>query len=500
MLSKAQAVQERRLLRILARNAASEYGRRCGFDGIRSAAEYRARVPETSYADLVPCIDRMLDGETGVLVCDPVVNFEETSGSTGARKLIPYTLAALDAFRRALCAWLDDLAAAYPVIGRGRAYWAISPVGRPARLSRGGIAVGLPSDAGYLGPRLAPLVAETLAVPPSVGALADIATWRDRTCLALLACEDLALVSVWSPTFLADLLEHLASQRVRLTAMLGLGGEGVAADPSRAERAMRILSAPQPDLRALWPQLAVVSCWDQGASRAFADALRATLGGVPLQGKGLLATEGVVSIPLVGMPMPVLAIDSGFYEFRAGSGDVVPGAELARDCEYDVLMTTESGLYRYATGDRIRVHGFAGEAPLIEFIGRGSQVSDLCGEKLSEDFVAAGLAPLRLRFALVAPADAPARGYALFVDADEVGSDRTAAVESEAEQALCLNPQYAYARRLGQLAPVTVRRCERPLQTWLESGIARGQRLGVVKLASLSPERGWSTRFRIAPP
>ena len=500
MLSKAQAVQEHRLLSILARNAGAEYGRRCGFAGIRSAAEYRARVPEATYADLQPYIDRMVDGETEVLVCDSVVNLEETSGSTGARKYVPYTAPGLDAFRRALTAWLDDLAMTHPAISRGRSYWAISPAGRAPRVSRGGIPIGLPSDAGYLGARLAPLVEETLAVPPAVGALREVDAWRDRTCLNLLGCEDLALVSVWSPTFLADLLEHLRSQRERLTGMLARGDEGVAADRSRAERALHILAAREPDLRALWPHLALVSCWDQGSSRVFADALRQTLGAVPLQGKGLLATEGVVSIPLCDLPMPVLAVDSGFYEFRASSGAVLLAGEVSAGCEYDVLMTTESGLYRYAIGDRVRVHGFAGEAPLVEFIGRGSHVSDLCGEKLSEDFVAAGLAPLRLRFALVAPTDTPSRGYSLFVDAAEVGNDRMAAVRRQAEQALCLNPQYAYARRLGQLAAVDVRRCERPLETWLNAGCERGQRLGVVKLSHLSPELGWSTRFKLAPP
>jgi hypothetical protein len=498
LLSQAQTVQERRLQSLLERNAHTQYGRRFGFAEIRCSAEYRARVPETTYADLQPYIERMLDGTPGVLVDDAVVAFEETSGSTGACKYIPYTEAGLDAFRRALSAWLDDLAAAFPAIARGRSYWAISPIGRAPRVSTGGIPIGLPSDAGYLGARLAPLVADTLAVPPAVGAIRDIEAWRDCTCLHLLACADLALVSVWSPTFLADLLEHLHAQRTRLTALLAQGHGGVAADRSRADDALRILAAQQPDLRALWPQLALVSCWDQGASGAFADALRHTLHGVLLQGKGLLATEGVVSIPLSDMRMPVLAIESGFYEFRGDSGRVLLAGELTTGCEYAVLMTTESGLYRYAIGDRVRVHGFAGEAPLLEFIGRGSQVSDLCGEKLSEDFVAAGLAPLRLRFALVAPADAPARGYSLFVDAAEVGVERLAAVASHAEQALCCNPQYAYARRVGQLAPLAVQRCERPLQTWLDAGLERGQTLSVVKLSALSPQPGWASRFNIA--
>ena len=493
-------MQECKLLTILAHNAQTQYGRRFRFAEMRCSAEYRDRVPEVTYAHLEPYIDRMLDGETAVLVHDPVVAFEETSGSTGARKYIPYTETGLAGFRKALTAWLDDLAGAFPAIGSGRSYWAISPVGRAPRLSRGGIAIGLPSDAGYLGTQLAPLVAETLAVPPLVGAMRDIAAWRDRTCLHLLACADLALVSVWSPTFFADLLEHMRREATRLAVMLAQGHEGIPADRLRAHDVQRILDSPQPDLRALWPQLALVSCWDQGSSSAFADALRQSLAGVPLQGKGLLATEGVVSIPLADTHMPVLAIESGFYEFRDDCGRFLLAGELTAGYDYSLVMTTESGLYRYALGDKVRMHGFVGEAPLLEFIGRGSHVSDLCGEKLTEAFVAAGLAPLRLRFALIAPTDAPARGYALFVDAAEVGVDRIAALASQAEQALCCNPQYAYARRLGQLAPLDALRCDRPLETWLDAGLERGQPLSVVKLSNLSPQPGWASRFKIAPP
>lgn len=467
-----------------------------GFAGIRDAAEYRARVPQTVYGELHPFISRMADGEADVLVAGTVVTLEETSGSTGGPKLIPYTAAGLDAFRRALTAWLDDLVIAFPAIASGRSYWAISPVARAPRATPGGFPIGLPGDAAYLGESLGPLVAETLAVPPEIGMLADITEWRDTTCLHLLACEDLALVSVWSPTFLSDLLEHLRSEWTRLASLLEHGRGDVAPNASRAGLARRVLAHPEPDFRELWPQLALVSCWDQASSRPFADALRYALRGVPVQGKGLLATEGVVSIPLSDTPMPVLAVDSGFYEFRDGAGRSLIAGEVSAGSDYDVVMTTESGLYRYATGDRVRVHGFAGEAPLLEFIGRGAHVSDLCGEKLSEDFVTAGLAPLRLRFALVAPSAAPRRGYSLFVDAAEVGCDGVTVVENSVEQAFCRSPQYAYARRLGQLAPLELRRCVRPLETWLRAGLERGQRLSVVKPPVLSAEHGWARRFQ----
>jgi hypothetical protein len=194
--------------------------------------------------------------------------------------------------------------------------------------------------------------------------------------------------------------------------------------------------------------------------------------------------------------MPVLAVDSGFFEFRDATGVCHDAGEVSAGCDYDVLLTTWGGFYRYAIGDRVRVHGFEGEAPLLEFIGRGGVTSDMCGEKLSEDFVIRALAPLALRFALLAPGGR--RGYLLFVDAAEVMARDAEASATRVDAALCANPQYAYARKLGQLAAIEVFRCEQPLQSWKRDAVARGMRLGDVKPPALSPHDGWEQRFRIA--
>ena len=50
-------------------------------------------------------------------------------------------------------------------------------------------------------------------------------------------------------------------------------------------------------------------------SARFLPELRALFPGVEIQGKGLLATEGVISIPLMGRPAPVPAVTSHFLEF-----------------------------------------------------------------------------------------------------------------------------------------------------------------------------------------
>jgi hypothetical protein len=453
LLEDPRAVQARVLDAILDANRDCEYGRRYGFD----AAGYRRRVPLVRYEDLVPSIERMAAGEGGVLTAAPVVAFEETGGTSGSRKLVPYTQAALEGFRRGLLPWLDDLLRSHPALAGGTAYWSISPAARAPRTTAGDVPIGLP-DAAYFGTELAADLAAWLSVPPSVAQVQDIDEWRRLTLSHLLADKALSLISVWSPTFLLELLR---------------------------------------DAEADFPNLRVISCWDQAAARPYADELRRAFPGVEVQGKGLLATEGLSSIPLHGLPLPVLALESGFFEFLDAGGGVRLAHEVENGAEYVLVLSNFSGMYRYVTGDRVRVHGFAGKTPMLEFLGRAGLVGDLCGEKLTEEFVLRALGGLGLRFAALAAEAAPARGYVLLVDAEEAA--RTEELAARLERLLSANPQYAYARRLGQLAPLHAVRCAQPSRAWLRAGLRRGQRLGDVKPPSLYLGGDWRDAFGALP-
>ncbi len=499
-------MQARRLQAILACNQDCEYGRTHGFAAIADPATYARRVPIVRYDALRDSIARMAAGERGVLVTAPIIAFEETSGSSGGAKLVPYTEDALASFQSGLLPWLDDLHTGVEGLDQGRAYWSISPAARTPRQTAGGVPIGLPSDAAYLGNAVAGSLLATLCVPPAAAQITDIDAWRRFTLLHLLAAEDLALISIWSPTFLQELLRHAQEHADALVRCLVDGNpdvvEGARELPpgprvsrDRGDVIRDVLAQREPAWTRLWPQLAVISCWDQAAAKPYAAALRRAFPIVRVQGKGLLATEGLVTIPFGDAAMPVLAVDSGFYEFvdAAGTawlaGDVIPGHD------YEVLLTNDSGFYRYAIGDRVRVHGFVGGAPTLEFIGRTGGGSDLCGEKLTETFVGDALHALALRFAMLAPSAHAPPGYVLLLDAAEVDAVDAARLAARVDDALAANPQYAYARQLRQLAPVRPLRCGHPATRWLDLCRQRGQRLGDIKPVALCTVDGWQQQF-----
>ena len=444
------------LRQIVERNCHTEFGRHHGFESVRSIRDYQQQVPVRDYEDFRDDISRMMAGEENILVADDIVLFEATGGSSGGSKYLPFTRSFLDSVRNAILPWLDDLVSSRPGICLGKAYWAISPALRQAQQTASGVPIGMSSDAEYFGADLAASIVDTLAVPASVAANESLADWRAETLQYLSACDDLSFISVWSPTFLLQLLD---------------------AAPEHIE----------------WPMLDTISCWTSSTSERYAAELQRRFPDVHIQGKGLLATEGVVTIPLEGASAPVLSVDSGFYEFETEDGDVVLPWELDAGSSYGVLMTTDAGLYRYRLGDRVRVSGWCEATPCLEFIGRAGIASDLCGEKLTGEFVESALGDLP-GFAFLVPLANPRPGYLLILDAAVVSPDQATSAADTADRRLMENPQYRYARDIDQLAAIKPHLTSHPLDVYKDICIRNGQRLGDIKPVALA-SAAWGEQF-----
>lgn len=75
----------------------TEWGRKYGYDDFTSYATFRRRVPISTYEEMVPYIERMMQGEQQVLWNSPISWFSKSSGTTNARsKFIPVSKEALE--------------------------------------------------------------------------------------------------------------------------------------------------------------------------------------------------------------------------------------------------------------------------------------------------------------------------------------------------------------------------------------------------------------------
>ncbi|MBM3276086.1 MAG: GH3 auxin-responsive promoter family protein, partial [Candidatus Sericytochromatia bacterium] len=389
-------------------------------------------------------------------------------------KYIPYTAALRREFQEATGAWLFDLWRNRPGLRRGGAYWSVSPAAREREFTPGGLPVGFADDTEYFDPLTRWVLRQLLVVPGTVAHVGDMAAVRARTIELLSAAPDLALISVWNPTFLTLLTDEI----------------------------------PDFDAGRLWPNLELISCWTDAAAARFVPELAARFPGVAIQGKGLLSTEGVVSIPLCGHPGAALAVTSHFLEFEpAGTeaGATRDRPQLAHELEvgasYGVVLTTGGGLYRYRTHDEVEVVGRAAATPLVRFTGKRDLVSDQCGEKLAamhvEDILA-DLLPGGAKFAMLAPEAGPPTHYVLYVEqAKDRDAGRSYPLAEDLDRRLRENPHYAYARDLGQLGLPRVVAVEEGQRRYLEGCEALGQKPGNVKPAALHRALGWSERFGV---
>jgi hypothetical protein len=479
-----EQAQTERLMTLLEASRDSLFGRHYGFASIRTPEQYRERVPVQMAADFLPWLERASTGTEAVLTSQTPKFLERTSGSTARQKLIPYTPAFLQEMQAAMIVWLADMIRLCPGIAQGRAYWSMSPALQPNGVAPNGVRVGSASDLEYLGGCSAQALASTLIVPSFSG---DATRWRYETLRALVADETLSLLSVWSPTFLASLLRPLFSPADAQSARELAALESDL--PMARARALRRAVAAG-DCGTLWPRLAAVSCWLDGPSHIYAQALRERFPGAQWLAKGLFATEGVVSIPYGTQAGCALAIGSHYLEFLFDDGRVCDVSGLAPGDEAQVLMTTGGGLYRYALGDRVRVTGMSARTPRVAFLGRATSSSDLVGEKLDEAIVSEALQPVFARgaTACVVPDQlAQVPNYVLLV----AGVDDEQALElaREVEQTLERVFHYGHARRIGQLGALGVR-CVGPAASALGERLqlaaeSCGLRAGDVKASAL---------------
>jgi hypothetical protein len=342
-----------------------------------------------------------------------------------------------------------------------------------------------------------------MVTQPGLKRLHDMDDFWFWSILLLLRCRDLRLVSVWHPSYLLLLLGRMRERWAELL-------EALAAGRRRDDHQLRVEPAPArarqlertgPDNpQDVWPQLRLVSCWgDAHAARNLAD-IRRLFPGAVVQEKGLVATEGIVTIPFAGRHP--LALRSHFYEFVDDAGRIHPAWGLEEGQGYTVLLTTGGGLYRYQLRDRVKVNGFLGKTPCLRFVGKADAVSDLFGEKLSEVFVSSVLENLLPRsgdaplFAMLAPHRLrQSARYELYVSCEASRADELAA---RLDQALCENPHYRLCRDLGQLDAAGVVPVDADAQArCLERLQAQGRRLGDIKPAALSDQDGWRATFAV---
>lgn len=414
-LQDPEAAQAAQLQSILAHADGSQWARKYKIDGHSSVDAFRECAPIQERGDFAQWTDRIVRGEAHVLTNGTIDRLVPTSGTTGHSKLIPMNIESRREFSTAVNLWLHECLRACPSIRLGQVYIATSPA-LDFEAGQSAVPIGFAEDTAYLG-RIERLVLnQILAVPTKVAQLRGD-DWRNATRDYLTRAKDLRFLSLWHPGYLEALFD---AEEIR-------------------------------SLSDTWKDLALISCWSDGACAPAAKHLLEFFPQAKHQPKGLWLTEGAITVPW--QSRCPLALSSGFFEFETESGDLKLAHQLEQGAVYRPILTNHAGLYRYRLGDLVRVDGLVGKTPSLCWIGRADHVVDICGEKLSDAQVAEALKVAGWEgLALLSPvSEAHPPHYRCHV---ELGS---APFPKDAfEDALRLNPHYAWARDMKQLSAIEV--------------------------------------------
>lgn len=384
-------------------------------------------------------------------------HFEPTSGSTSEVKWIPYNKAFKAELDAAASPWLYDLYGKFPKIAEGKHYWSLSWLPDDLRKStQNDDAEALPWYKSYL-------LKKIMITDPT---LQKLPTSREflKESLARMLEMPVSLISVWSPTFLLKMLDLLEEEKDWFHSRFKRRDQGELVELLKEDN---LLSHEA--LGKLFPKLQLISAWESGTSEVWAKKVKNLFPEVSFQGKGLWATEGVVTIPF--QEKYPLAVRSHYYEFYdPADKKIVPFSGLEKGRVVQPVLTTGSGFIRYHLEDNLLVKEFLHKTPCFEFLGR-SRHMDIAGEKLSFEVAEKIMGTLKEEFPVepicfVAQGFKKGGGYGLLLSQTE-GLDEEA-LAGRVEELLQRHHHYKLARDLGQLNRAVLLKKKNPLEYYYQ--------------------------------
>ncbi|MBW4497920.1 MAG: GH3 auxin-responsive promoter family protein [Oscillatoria princeps RMCB-10] len=479
---QAAAVSQSTLLKILAHNKDTEYGKRYGFGGIAGIQDFKEIHPLTEYAHYEPFVKRMLAGEENVLAANSVIFFSKSSGTTsgGSQKFIPATN------YRCPFRWDLLLEGAIERAFPGIADWnprimVVNAYGGECR-TESGVRVGMASNAQL--PQAMKMQPYSFTSPPDVFALTEVASAMYLHALYALKNPNplcFRTTFVTALLYFIRLIENHWQELVRDIRLGDISYESVVLepevkqsllqqlqpDPARADQLVQIFEQGfEGMVQRVWPNLQYVRCLAGGTFSIYVDKCKWYLGSVPIYSAAHGASEGLMGLNLwpgehiarfVPVPQERYTEFIPVAETNSANPTTLELTELKEGESYEMVITCFDGLYRYRLGDIIKVVGHYGELPVYEIVGRAGTLLDISGERTTEEMVCNSLQEAVCRqsctlvdYTTIIDMDSSQLRYLVFVELEEASSLSSPAV-SELEAKLSqefdrhlqkMNPSY----------------------------------------------------------
>ena len=402
----AREVQEELLFEMIEANKDTPFGRDHGFADIKTVEDFKRTVPFTSYDDYAGYIYEVMErGTRGVVTTEEIVHFNETSGAMGNPKGIPYTkrmAEILMGYSGAYTYYRSYVGAGEGLAG-GRMLTLIESHYNTLKsgISFGSLSCKAIADAH-------PYLAATTTSPDEAVFTKPGTDTRYLHARFAIEERDIRDISSVFITGVLDLMRYVednwellvrdieqgtidASIQMPVDVRAGLEAR-IKPNPERAAELRAIFECgfDEPITPAMWPNLLVISSVAGGGFAPYTQRLRRFIGNdVHILYTGYSASEGAFSVPFeLDDPSSVLlprSVYFGFVPVDDPDYDHTLGVEdLQEGHDYEVIITSRSGFYRYKMRDAIRCVGHKGTMPTMEFLLRLDQTVNMHGEKTTE--------------------------------------------------------------------------------------------------------------------
>lgn len=407
-------VNEKLLLEILADNKDTEYGRKYGFAGIKSYADYREKVPVITYDDIDADIERMVNGEKNILTAYAYNHMNETSGTVGKNKLVPMTDRQMQIFLKYNKHYMD----AFYADKLGDAWMGghifCTSQGKH-RTVASGITIGDASSkmVDYIqgGREGFDAMLRTLYTSPVEAAVPEPGTdtkyiharfaLADRdvtgivTSFYILVVQYMHYISRHYEMLINDIEKGTIDDSVDLPPEVRASLlKKIEPMPERAAELREIFKNGSDfrSAKAIWPDLQFICGVGGDGFSIYANTLRKHCMDerVKFIYNGITASEGLWSVPVeMENEDACLVPGSAFMEFlpiEAGNdfSQCVPMDKLEVGRTYELIITNLCGFYRYRMSDAVQVTGFYNNTPRVRFMYRVNKTINLAAEKTTE--------------------------------------------------------------------------------------------------------------------
>ena len=403
----ARARNEKLLFRILDRNRDTEYGKKYHFGEIKTVEDFRRTVPITDYHAYEGYIDRMVNhDETNLITSYPVVGYAQSSGTVGGRKYIPLTQPQINVYTKHTVTRMMACADKYlrRNCGRrlkpGRGLYTNHAICEylPNGILSSNVADVAARQLGFLYPyilsnpykRLFTQYEAEFRYVNTRFALQDRDTMYSFSVFLKMFTDLMIYLKKHWETIVDDIEKGTVSDIANATPeVLEMLKAKIRPDPVRAAELRREFEKgfDETIVPRIWPNMSVICGIGTSTFEQFYKLSRTMTGDIPYDFSIYGASEGLfAAVDELNSAKQLMLVESCFYEFIPTEDEsrILCLDELETGKEYEIIITTQSGLYRYRCGDVIKVVDYLGECPYIQFAYRKGQLLNLAGEKTTE--------------------------------------------------------------------------------------------------------------------